>query len=277
MMDRFTDSVLSPVDEARAIALRERARHILSGRGALAKEWDESLYERDENGRFTSNGGGDGGGAKAVTVQELDKQMAAIKREEKKTGISSISPELTAIIRAQGFDAKPQVVSSESELTGTVMYRGVNTESIYKIPNDMTAQDLANQFATGEMHVGHGVFGDGVYFAPEKSAVAPYAYGRDVALAGTGAIITGALSPDAKVYEYTQPATYKEIASDIEKLSAEIPRDVFASYLAGSSDMSRVLALSGYDAVRVSGVSNGGSPVVEQYIILNRGAMQVVG
>lgn len=235
----------------------------------VMKEWNEDLHPRDERGRFGSGGGS---ATKAVTVQELDKQMAAIKREQKKNDETIVSPELTAIIRAQGFDAKPQVVSSESELTGTVMYRGLNTEYMGKVPDGVTGESLAEEFRTGDMRVGMGVFGDGVYFAAEKDLAERFAYGADGAISGRGAMIVGALSSDAKVYELNKDTPDTQVNAAIQKMADQLPRDVFASYVAGSGDMNRVLALNGYDALHVVGGN-----VREQYVILNRGQMQVVG
>ena len=206
---------------------------------------------RDELGRF-----GESNGSSSVTLDAIDKEI--------EKGPPGAHQALKAVIRLSGYDAAPQVVASEAELTGIKMYRGVHSDDF------TTGKEMAEQFKTGELYVGEGIFGNGTYFATDLSLASKYAYGVDGSLGEQGAMITGALSSDAKVLEMSQ----EDDAADMklmQDLSDNVPRDIFANHVVGRSDPSLLAALNGYDAIHISDAKNG-----DQYIILNRGAMQVV-
>jgi hypothetical protein len=245
----------------------------------MLKEWDESLYERDENGRFASNGGG-GSNAKPLTISALDKAVReAIGKQKEQPGQSW---RLKGIIAARGFDAKPQVVSSVEELEGTPLYRGINGDGAL---SKMDASEMAQQFVDGDMHVGLGIFGDGVYFTSEKNIAASYAYGESGTTA-RGAIITGGLVADAKILELApEPGDdyYGFSTKQVNEIADTIPREIFARYGVGQ-DVSTIATLAGYDAIHIPVPETNGDAFLQakfkggdQYIILNRGAMQVVG
>jgi hypothetical protein len=219
---------------------------------------------RDENGRFAETDGSSSPSAD-ITIGAIRKEQAKIYGEDAMLPISSQSDRvLKSLIRVKGFDEKPKVVATKEELTGTVLYRGVHSSE------SKTAPELVKQFSDGDMFVGQGIFGNGVYFASEVSLANKYAYGQDGALAGQGAIITGALDPEAKILEISSDWS-PEQTKMMTELQDNIPREIFADVVVGSGDISRVAVLNDYDAVHVKDAKNG-----DQYIILNRGAMQVV-
>ena len=220
----------------------------------------------DELGRF-STGDGSGSstsGPREATAAGIREQINQIKSENNNAkDIPALT--LKGIIKDKGFDGKPQIVASEKDLQGTILYRGVMSNE------KLDASEMAHQFAHGEMYVGLGVHGNGVYFATERYLAGQYAYGHGGALAGQGAIITGSLPPESKILEY-DVMDYAGMEEKVQSLSDAIPRDIFAEHIAGGGDISKIAALNGYDAVHIVNAKKG-----DQYIVLNRGAMQVVG
>jgi hypothetical protein len=83
-------------------------------------------------------------------------------------------PRLKALLEAQGFTAKPTVVGEIefeelAQKGGIKVYRGV-------IGNEnTTAAQMIEQFKTGDMFVGTGVIGNGVYSGTDLSYVIKYA------------------------------------------------------------------------------------------------------
>lgn len=230
-------------------------------------EWDKAIsfltkkafdpnQPRDENGRWSESES-----AGAITLDALDKEIDR--------GPPGAHSALKAVIRLNGFDAKPEVVQSDADLTGIKVYRGVHSDDF------TTGQEMADQFKDGDMYVGEGIFGNGVYFAAERSLASKYAYGIDGSLGEQGAIITGALKEDAKILTIPQDDAVAEMDL-MQQLSDNIPRDIYANHVVGRADPSLIAALNGYDAIHIPKATGGTGGYLEQYIVLNRGAMQVV-
>lgn len=109
---------------------------------------------------------------------------------------------LRELARAQGFDGLPQVITKQ-EMDEYVasgereLFRGLDSYGI----KGKTGEDLAQQFRSGDMYVGKGIFGNGIYVA----------YGADKydaqEYAGVGlerAIVRISLNKSAKVISYNK-------------------------------------------------------------------------
>lgn len=73
---------------------------------------------------------------------------------------------LRELARAQGFDGLPDVVTKEQMDEYVVagereLFRGLDAYGI----RGKTGEDLAEQFRSGDLYVGKGIFGNGIYVA----------------------------------------------------------------------------------------------------------------
>ena len=189
-------------------------------------------------------------------------------------------PRLKAILQAQGFTVKPTIVSATEFETlaktgGTKIYRGVTpTET-------KTASSMIDDFKDGDMFVGTGVVGNGVYTGTDLSYVIKYAGGKPEN------VMTMALSPKARTisvddakngskvfstaffdkafkrpYQNPQAGRFVDSFGDIDK---ETLRQLGIIY----QDPGRYAALNGYDAIKYVDDDGG------VFVILNRGALRV--
>lgn len=114
---------------------------------------------------------------------------------------------LKAILHDQGFDGKPEVVPS-AELDKyvaqgeTEVWRGLNG-GMFNAPISI-AQKRAEQFKTGKLFVGRGVYGNGTY-AGEKGTALDFAM-------NDGTLLRMTIRKDAKVVDIAQ--VKKEIHDD---------------------------------------------------------------
>lgn len=76
---------------------------------------------------------------------------------------------LRELIRAQGFDGLPHIVTKQ-EMDEYIaagereLFRGLDSYGM----KGKTGEDLAEQFRSGDMYVGTGLFGNGIYVAYGK-------------------------------------------------------------------------------------------------------------
>jgi ADP-ribosyltransferase exoenzyme len=217
-------------------------------------------------------------------------------------GMGSADEQFGEIARLQGFDGAPRVVSSE-ELDrairrgatqlhrGIKPYKGTYDSTTGSYVGALTPEDMAEQFRSGKLFPGQGLYGAGTYTTPDRKAASSYA--------GTnGILLRMALRPDARVISHedivalhkkfsrsyvsrlaeaekaelaatTDPATIRSITKKYNKLRA--------SHQAGSvsvmSNIGRYAALLGYDVIHVGKKSMGGG--FHEYVILNRTALLI--
>ncbi|KJH71103.1 hypothetical protein [Aliterella atlantica] len=137
------------------------------------------------------------------------------------------------------------VAAGEREL-----FRGLDSYGI----KGKTGEDLAEQFRSGDMYVGKGIFGNGIYVA----------YGSDKydAQEYTGVGIEGA------ILRISLPKSAKVISYD--KLIEEQNKDFLTSYPA-LQDPGRYAAFKGYDVIDVGATRN--RP--KYMVVLNRTTLRV--
>lgn len=216
---------------------------------AMVAKFNEN---HDEHGRFSSSDNG------PITKEAIDKKIEQLKTRDEKLGRTYARSEyLAGLIAAKGFDAKPEVVNSVADLKGDVIYRGI------ELQNGFTAAEVHNDFENGPMWVGVGMEGSGVYFS--SSAATAGVYTR-----GAGTVITGALLPEAKIFEYDENS--QESIDGLRTLMTNAEQNSNGVIPYGESrDPGVAAAWAGYDAIKAVNVF--ADPI---YVVLNRGAMQVV-
>jgi SPP1 gp7 family putative phage head morphogenesis protein len=187
---------------------------------------------------------------------------------------------LKAILQAQGFTAKPTILSAQEfevlEGLGTqILHRGLTPSATKSVDS------MIKDFKEGDMFVGTGVVGNGVYTGTDLSYVIKYAGGKPEN------VMTMALSPKARTisvddakngskvfstaffdrafkrpYQNPQAGRFVDSFGDLDE---ETFRQLGIIY----QDPGRYAALNGYDAIKYS--DDDGAVVV----ILNRGAVRV--
>lgn len=202
---------------------------------------------------------------------------------------------LGAIRKTQGFDGKPKVVSrqemDEAVRDGsTQLFRAIKDRP----GNTKTTAQLAEDYRTGELFHGTGVYGSGTYMSPERETALIYgeektmlriALRRDARVISiadllklrprTGITATAAKLADERQAELNRvdPKDTAAIKAIVDKYEALTARQGSRSRVAG--DIGRVGALLGYDAIYVPrnyrGPGSKGDDQTE-YVILNRTA-----
>lgn len=161
---------------------------------------------------------------------------------------------LRELIRAQGFDGPPQVITKQ-EMDKYVAFgeqellRGLDAYGM----KSKTGEDLAQQFRAGDMYIGKGIFGNGIYVAygADKYDAQEYA---GVGL--EGAIVRMSLNKSAKVISY-------------DKLLKE--QEDFLNACPELEDPGHYAAFKGYDVVDVGATRS--RP--KYMVVLNRTALRV--
>lgn len=162
--------------------------------------------------------------------------------------------DLAVIVRAQGFDAKPEILS-RSGITQAIkdgdieLFRGTSS-TISNI------HDFSTQFMDRNFYQGFGVYGNGTYTASSVSDtgggfLTAKQYAADYS--SYGSVMHMALRKEARVIDYS---TAYNKANTIDN-----------TYSVHNGDAGRWAALNGYDAIYVSDVG--------YYVILNRSAVKV--
>ncbi len=155
---------------------------------------------------------------------------------------------LHKILHAKGYDRLPKVVSKEEiddlvKQGYTPIFRGIKY-----LGDDVPSG--AEQYKRGEMFVGRGAFGHGVYFATNNRMAAKYSVDKD---GKVGSILSGVLDKSAKIIS----------ADDAKKLSEElISKTQINEHKVILSDLGKVAALYGYDAIKAT---------EDILVVLNRG------
>ena len=236
--------------------------------------------------------------AKYNTQNEFDKQemLKIIDIKENQMGIVTIwngatqryeeafkytgDDRLKAILQAQGFTAKPTVLSADDfavlEQLGTpIIHRGLTATSTKSV------DQMIKEFKDGEMYVGTGVAGNGVYAGTDLNYVIKYAGDNP------DNVMTMALSPQAKVIDmedakngakaasnafydkaFKRPYNNPEMGKFVDSfgdLTEEQARQLGILF----RDPGRYAAINGYDALKHVDEDGG------VFVILNRGAVRV--
>jgi len=154
---------------------------------------------------------------------------------------------LEIIADKQGFSGLPKVVSSEEmtrlEKEGwTIAYRGISTIFI-ATPNRQTtlnAEDLAEEFRTGKYFGGHGVHGNGTYFATDKEVAQTFAENESET---NGTVIKVAIPPNVLMER-------NELKNEVIKHQDSFKKPSRAFF--GDDDIGRVLAAKGVRGARMN-------------------------
>lgn len=193
---------------------------------------------------------------------------------------------MSVIAERQGFDAHPEVVSREEmdrlvKRGGPVMLRGVHgTEDGAK-----TAAEIHEDMRSGPAQFGHGVYGNGYYFAPPGGQ--GFAGAEGFADGTPGSLARATLRPGAKVVKYRELRREHDeyfesqgfeahVAGGLERLPTggygpSAPRNLQD---AAFSDLGRFAAAKGYDVVAMDD-SKAGGYIPKQWLVLNRSALVV--
>lgn len=198
---------------------------------------------------------------------------------------------LAEIQKAQGFDGKPTVVT-DAELWKKIdnaevfeMYRGISDS-----PKRTQAQ-LAEDYRTGDLFPGLGIYGNGTYFGPDEDTASMYLNAsEDYGLTGSSpGMIHAGLTMEAKTIDYDKAQRYasdrqvdlrrlldvspgvlitdQEARSWIDDLEGEEKVDAAQAYVL--SDPGRWAAFNGYDAILVKAYEESD---VTEIVVLNRTA-----
>lgn len=237
----------------------------------------------------TGGGGGDGGSAEhSIAKARITSGNLEDFPAYKKFG-DEVNPKvagqgdgyLREILRDQGFDGLPHVVDDLSPYVqaGEIeIWRGVDR------------QEYAEQFRSGEVFAGTGVYGNGTYTAMTSDVAKIFAHG--------GPIMRMAIKKDAKFadhkqlekeasdsyykrldeimderdrrFEATRNIANREEALKIRAEAKEWAKREDNKVRVQTSDLGRFAVLRGYDGIHVDQGGTG-----DYYVILNRTAVRV--
>lgn len=176
---------------------------------------------------------------------------------------------LEIIAEKQGFDGKPKVVSSDEidqlEKDGwTVAYRGIQDFSEGgRDAVKWKAEELAEEFRTGNYHAGAGTDGDGLYFTTDKGVAESYAGSK-------GTVVKVAIPPNSTL---TADQFNAEIISHREKINKGGVGDFW-----GADDIGVSLASKGFrgaESLRKMSVSEGGTRIAPVFVVWDRSMLAV--
>ena len=190
-------------------------------------------------------------------------------------------PRLQALLKAQGFADTPTLVgANEFETLKTIkVYRGVTGNE------NLTASQMVEQFKTGDMFVGTGVVGNGVYSGSNYEYVLKYAgsdpknvikmgFKQDATFIDIDTASAEAKKLSDAFYDKAFGRQYSLNMSDYYdyiKSYGDISQEEAKALGAMFNDPGAYAALHGYDAIMAADSATGDSV----YVILNRGAMVV--
>ena len=262
--------------------------------------------DRSAAGRYAANmrwkGQGGGKGSKAKDIREELKtyfgtspleyfkseghsaiRRKRIEKESYNTGIGDLQLELIA--DKQGFSGKPKVVSSEEmaqlEKDGwTIAYRGIE-DLVDEREQPLPAEELIEQFKTGNYFAGNGTSGNGIYFARDETVANTYAGNTTKKTIGgisyevesdikRGAVMKVAIPPNVLMSE-------TDFKDALGKLRDSMKGTYYDGDWYGDDDIGRNLAAKGVRGVEISlslgmGSSSTGSKAV---IIYDRSMLAV--
>lgn len=203
------------------------------------------------------------------------------------------NPNLGAAIKVQGFDGLPTLVDSIDDLgPGERVYR-VLADQTRMVSNKLdpvtrkyvpeyelvrTAKDLADDFKTGNLFVGSGIYGGGTYMGDMLENLEQYAGGRTIDEARkAGALIEAAIDPAARILKFQTRQEYVDWVKT-ERPKAETALNRPGSELFDEFDEQQIsiqMLANGYDGFSLPAFDDPTHD--ERYtIMLNRTALRVV-
>jgi hypothetical protein len=210
-----------------------------------------------------------------------DIRQKLIDKQSKGTGIGDL--QLEVIADKQGFSGLPKVVSSEEmdrlEKEGwTIAYRGI-ADSYFEDMIEHRAEDLAEQFRTGEYFAGVGTSGNGIYFALDEMVAQTYAGNVEVYVLGgvtyrsikkvpSGVVVKVAIPPGTLMKEAD---FYKELSKQKDLYTGS----GFNGEWHGESDIGRKLAAKGTKGVELSLSFRLGADKESAFVIWDRSMLVV--
>lgn len=176
---------------------------------------------------------------------------------ERVASISEYKRESAEIFHRQGFDALPQTAPRDQFARFTSdadnyipLYRGLEDAPAWTggvRSGNTPASDMVNQFYSGDLFIGSGIYGNGTHMTPIRAEAAAYANNIDANL------IESAIPRSARILR-NQTEEYARLMAEFE-----------ASDIWRFNDL---LAAKGYDAFEINPMN---------WVVLNRGALIVPG
>jgi len=171
--------------------------------------------------------------------------------------------------KAMGYDAKPKLVNKLTPLKGdVVIYRGVDGNNLQGADETSTAVSRVQDFKTGAMFQGVGIFGDGSYFSTDRDTALRYAQNIS-----QGVMKATLNIKKSKIIDYDNLKQLHNKLNNASSINNEFKDLLRESKIKGKEmgekAIGAVATLLGYDAIRV----NRGSEYY--YVVLNRGALTV--
>lgn len=200
--------------------------------------------------------------------------LAAIVQQAQNGVVPPSKDSLLRIIAdQQGFSAPPAKVTTTAAVgklgtagTHHVVYRGVygggGRYGNFGGTSNKTAQQMQDDFRTGEAYYGTGIYGNGIYSSTIRGTAAAYSD------RSAGSVVRFAIPKSAKIVTYTQiDAEWRKWLS---KFPTGDPRHTVYA------DVARYAAARGYDAIEVpQGARRQGHRPDVYYVILNRSILTV--
>lgn len=164
---------------------------------------------------------------------------------------------LREIIHRQGFDAPAQTIDADifEELARSGKHRTVY-RGVFGGEGGGEAREFAGDLVEGDLYVGGGRYGDGIYLADAPQYALSYAAGMGRA-PGRGAVVRFLVPDDARLAEFPFAP---ELTAAFEE--------------SGLRTMNEFLAASGYDGVRVTS-GDGESVLFNRGLLLTDGPRAV--
>lgn len=278
----------------------------------VSHTWRETDHPRDPNtGEFVEKQGWAGRvvtamfGGRRVQGRDIRTKLDYDQLSTQLVGAleaGGSDPALHSIVREQGFDGTPEVISA-LEMERRIdsgwheMWRGVRGYTVILDPDhpytsesvSYSSRDAAQQFREGDYFAGRGVFGNGTYASVDQTEALGYGDYMN------GGLLRIALDSDAKVADFDELlklgdkynsaywATgmmirgFKTTAPDTpQRAASKATSDRLVNKTKVLTDLGRLAAAMGYDAIAVQPRNHkmrDGRTMY--YIILNRTAVAV--
>lgn len=204
------------------------------------------------------------------------------------------APIMNRLLREYGYDAKPTIMAdAEYEAAADAtnvgrLYRGLGDR------DTQTATEMIDQFQTGDLYAGYGIYGNGTYATPNAGDAWGYMRGAaEDEGRNAGAIMHFTLADDARVLDLDAIKESRHVTviengeyvdsvrpeghlyAEFAKWERDVRKAMEAHDVNGFDnlvvDSSHFAIAKGYDAVKVT-FPMGGDPY---YVILNRGKVIV--
>lgn len=196
---------------------------------------------------------------------------------ESKAGLWA-SPNYGAVAKLQGFDGLPQVVSKE-RMDSLVaegnqeIFRGVSERNKWTdgVATKVSAEENIEQFRSGPMFAGKGIYGNGLYAATERATALLYTQKFEENPIDPRGLARIALRKEARTI------TYEDAMKGLEAQEKSLPstsREAFDRAVI-RNDPGVWAASKGYDAIHVSSPLLYDKPTAPYVVILNRTAVYV--